>query len=52
MINFMNDKAPVESGPADLLNEKEFEKVFYQIREYSTIKHILEGNSESVIFNK
>jgi len=35
-----------------LLSEREFETVFNQIREYSTVKQILEGNSEKVLYQK
>lgn len=52
LVNFISGRAPNETGPANLLSEKEFETVFRQIREYSTIKTILEGNSESVLYNK
>lgn len=52
LINFINGRVPDEAGPANLLSEKEFENVFRQVREYSTIKQILEGNHESVLYNK
>ena len=48
----MSGKAPLETSPANVVNEREFEVIFREIREYSTIKHVLEGNSERVIFNK
>ena len=47
----MMNKAPNEAGTSEVLSEREFEQVFRQIREYSTVKQILEGNSEKVIFN-
>ena len=38
LINFMNNRVSNETGNANLLSEKEFESVFSQVREYSTIK--------------
>jgi len=36
-----NQRASMETGPSNLLSEKEFETVYTEIREYSTIKQIL-----------
>jgi len=38
LINFVNGKVQDDIGPANLLSEKEFDTVFRQVREYSTIK--------------
>ena len=48
----MMGKAPLDASPAGVMSEKEWDKIFGEIRQYSTIKHVLEGNSERVIFNK
>lgn len=47
-----NQRSQDEVGPASLLNEREFELIHREIREYSTLKQILEGNSEKVLYNK
>lgn len=47
-----NQRASMDTGPSNLLSEKEFETVYTEIREYSTIKQILQSNSEKIIFNK
>ena len=53
IVNFMMNQRPeLEAGPASVMNEREFEAVLKQVREYSTVKQILEGNSEKVIYNK
>lgn len=52
LINFVRGKVQPESAEANLLSEHEFETVFNQIREYSTVKQIMANNAESVIFNK
>ena len=52
LINFMTGHVPIESGPANVLSKNEFDTVFAQVREYTTVKQILESNSERVVYNK
>ena len=42
----------VDASPSNLLSEKEFENVYTEIREYSTIKQILQDNSEEIFHSK
>ena len=52
LINFMRSVVPLDPAMPNLLSEKEFTTVFEQVREYGTVKDILEANSERVIYNK
>ena len=48
-MNF-NQRAENETSSANIRNEREFEIIYEEIREYSTIKQILEGNCEKVLY--
>ena len=52
LINFLHGKIQTDSAEPTLLSEPEFQVVFDQVREYSTVKQIMEQNCEQVVYNK
>jgi len=53
-INFFKGSAAIENEEYEtgIVDEKQFNEISTQIREYSTVKFILEGNDEYIVYKK
>jgi hypothetical protein len=49
LVNFVRGNARVVNRVSQ---EEDFDQLFVKVREYSSLKIILEGNAEMVVFNK